>query len=209
MTMWFFTGVGANIMFTGIIQQLAQVISLDKKEEGRRLVLSHQFERLTLGESIAVNGVCLTVVEASDAFASFDISPESLLKTNLGKLQPSREVNLERAMLATDRFGGHMVTGHVSQCLPIQSKKKHGDYTEFVIGGLTPETISFVVPKGCIALDGISLTVNDVFLDSFSVMIIPHTLNHTTLKMKRDNETLNVEYDYFARIIIEHMKKTR
>jgi riboflavin synthase len=152
-----------------------------------------------LGDSIAHNGCCLTVAAIDRTRLSYDLLEETLRATNLGDLQPGRLVNLERSLAVGDRIGGHFVTGHVDGCALITQWEKEpgGDYTlevEVPEGG-----DRYVVPKGCIALDGISLTVGKVQDRKFNVWIIPHTREVTALKERQVGDRLNIEFDMLAK----------
>lgn len=187
-------------MFTGIIEQTGVVEST-----GTRLLLKAQFGALVLGESIAVDGVCLTLVEAQAGKIAFDISPETLDITTLGKLQAGDTVHLERALRAEDRLGGHYVTGHVDTKAHINKLIEKDGCMEVTIGGFTPEDMRYFCPKGSAAVNGVSLTINAVTTDTFTVMLIPHTLEKTTFSSLKLNQLVNIEYDYIARIVVHQL----
>lgn len=193
-------------MFTGIIECQGQVISNHQNEIANRLVISSSIQDPQIGESIAVNGVCLTLVTAEDGNLHFDVSPETLRLTTLGLLSLNHQVNLERAMSAAHRFGGHYVSGHVDGKAKVKSVKPVGDYIELVVHGFSVEEMLYLIPKGSIAIEGVSLTINSVQDDSISLMLIPHTLLHTTLHLLKIGQEVNIEFDYLTRIIAHQLK---
>jgi riboflavin synthase len=193
-------------MFTGIIECQGQVISNHPNDIANRLVISSPIKDPQIGESIAVNGVCLTLVTAEDGNLHFDVSPETLRLTTLGLLSSNHQVNLERAMSATHRFGGHYVSGHVDGKAKVKSLKPLGEYIELVIHGFSAEEMLYLIPKGSVAIEGVSLTINSVQDDSISLMLIPHTLLHTTLHLLKIGQEVNIEFDYLTRIIAHQLK---
>ncbi len=185
-------------MFTGIIEEIGkiQVITSNKITVECVTVI----EDTKLGDSIAVNGVCLTVVELLPKGFIADISPETLRVTSLCKLSSGDIVNLERAMKADGRFGGHMVSGHIDglgKCLEI---KKNNDFYDLKIE-LLPEQSKYVVKKGSIAIDGISLTIAGVNGNIINVAVIPHTYNKTSLQNLKNGDYVNIEVDMTAKYI--------
>jgi riboflavin synthase len=193
-------------MFTGLIEALGTVQSLTQAGAGRQLVVSAPTiaGQLALGESVAVNGVCLTVVETDRDRWRFEVGPETLLRTNLGSLRVQDRVNLERALRMGDRLGGHLVQGHVDGVGRITRKQQDG---EWVMMAFTcpSELAAPMIPKGSIAVDGISLTLVDVARDSFSVMLIPHTLGTTTLGFKQPGDMVNLEVDQIAKYVKKYL----
>ncbi|MEN8262322.1 MAG: riboflavin synthase [Nitrospirota bacterium] len=187
-------------MFTGLVETLGMITSLKNTGNGIRLSLkpSTVFE-LNMGDSVAVNGVCLTVTKHNED-ASFDVSPETMKSTNLGELKVSDRVNLERALRLSDRLGGHIVTGHVDGNGTITIKKTIGEYT-FYSFDTSPEILKYIVKKGSIAVDGISLTVTELDSRSFSVAIIPHTLTATNLGGKGVGDKVNLEVDIMGKYV--------
>jgi riboflavin synthase len=194
-------------MFTGLIEAQGIVISNTEYDVANRLLIRAHFDQLQAGESIAVNGVCLTLLPDFSEGLTFDVSPETLKLTNLGQLKSDDEVNLERAMLATTRFGGHYVNGHVDTTASLQSVKPIGDYVEMIISGFAACDTIYLLPKGSVTLDGVSLTINTSSDDCISVLLVPHTLAHTTLGHRRVGDRLNVEFDYLTRIVAHQMGK--
>lgn len=193
-------------MFTGIISELGNVVSLNLKPSGATLTITARelSKNAEIGDSIAINGVCLTIVRHNRDSLSFDLSGETLNSTNLGKLKSGDRINLEPSLRADGKLGGHFVTGHVDAVGKIRSKDLIGDSFRLAIEA-APEIIGPLVEKGSIAVDGISLTVVDVLKDSFTVVIIPHTASVTTLGFKNTDDTVNLEGDiigkYVARLL--------
>jgi riboflavin synthase len=195
-------------MFTGLIQQKGRIVSMYKTSEKGRIEVATEFDLLSRGESIAVDGVCLTVVEFRKGNFIADISKETLLQTTLGMLQPGDEVNLERALKFNQRFGGHFVTGHIDGIGIIKHKKESISGVELDIQ--VPEKLkNMIVPKGSIAIDGISLTINQVQDERCTIMLVPYTIALTTLAKKSKGSFVNIEVDIIAKYIkqiLEHKK---
>ncbi len=194
-------------MFTGLIEGSGVVIANRHSELASRLIISAQFEQLQAGESIAINGVCLTLLPDAEQQLVFDISPETRQLTTLGELRAGERVNIERAMLATMRFGGHYVSGHVDTTARVQSVKFIDEYIEMTIGGFAVPADNYLLPKGSITLDGVSLTINDVVEGCINVMLVPHTLNVTTLGQLQVGQRLNIEFDYLTRIVAHQLAR--
>lgn len=195
-------------MFTGIIEELGTIRGVSLTKDGGEL----QIDATTvlggtkLGDSIAVNGTCLTVTKLEkDGFTAF-VMAESLRRTNLGSLKRGSVVHLERAMAADGRFGGHMVTGHIDGQGTFLSQKPEGQAVVLTIGA-DPEILSGIVEKGSIAIDGTSLTVMDVSKDSFRVGIIPHTGGHTALLDRPKGYACNLETDVIGKYIQKFLAK--
>ena len=189
-------------MFTGIIQGRGTIF--EKKPAGVGLIfgIESDFELIdpAEGESIAVNGVCLTAKEVGGRRFLVDVSPESLDRTNLGKVTVGSIVNLERALRLSDRLGGHMVSGHVDAVAEIVSRKPLGDFVIFTFK--VPEGLGrYIIEKGSITIDGISLTVNQIDAQTFSVSIIPHTLEITTLGKMGQGDMVNLEVDLIGKYV--------
>ncbi len=189
-------------MFTGLIQTIGTVQSLKRQGDAAQLqiVSSLVSEDLQLGESIAVNGACLTVTSWDSASFIVDVSPETLQRTTLGSLSANKSVNLERALRLSDRLGGHMVSGHIDCIATI--KRRYQDNNSVRIEFAVPsDVMRYLVAKGSVAVDGISLTVNEVSADTFSVAVIPHSLALTTLKDCRERTLVNIETDLIGRYV--------
>jgi riboflavin synthase len=189
-------------MFTGLVEALGTVRDLAFDGAGCRLALhAPTFSgELTIGESVAVNGACLTVVERSPELCSFQVGPETLRRTNLGALQLGERVNLERALRLGDRLGGHLVQGHIDGVGQVASRAQQGEWVTMWFG-CQAELAAQMVTKGSVAVDGVSLTVVDVKEAAFSVMLIPHTLEHTTLGFKGPGAPVNLETDLLAKYV--------
>lgn len=187
-------------MFTGLVETTGTVASVVNTGNGIRLSVSpaSTFD-LQLGDSISVNGVCLTVTK-KDAGISFDVSPETLKSTTFGTLKVGDRVNLECALRLSDRLGGHIVTGHIDGTGVIKDKRTSGEYTFYTFD--TPsEILKYIVKKGSITVDGISLTVVDLDARSFQVAIIPHTLTATNLGEKGVGDRVNLEADIIGKYV--------
>lgn len=185
-------------MFTGIIEELGKVQSL---QDGRLIVgISPELACLTLGESIAVNGSCLTVVESDPHSFGTDISPETFRRTNLVGLETGALVNLERSVTVGGRLGGHIVQGHVDATGILRSCEPEGD--SIVISFDVPEDLmAYVVEKGFIAVDGASLTITQKHTSSFAISVIPYTLEHTVMQWRQIGDRVNLEMDIVAKYV--------
>ncbi|MBL8799707.1 MAG: riboflavin synthase [Planctomycetia bacterium] len=189
-------------MFTGLVETLAVVRRLDADADGRLLVIAEPrlAPELQIGESVAVNGACLTVVRRDAETFDFQAGPETLRRTNLGELAAGDRVNLERALRVSDRLGGHFVQGHIDGVGRIAERQRQGDW-ETIWFSCASELTRCLVPKGSVAVDGVSLTVVDVTTDRFSVMLIPHTQAVTTLGFKPVGAAVNLETDILAKYV--------
>ena len=200
-------------MFTGLVTSCGVLLSQTAKASGMRLAFEAEYNGLVLGESIAVNGVCLTLIQDptqdSAAHLIFDISPETQKLTNLGLLAVGDKVHLERALCASDRLGGHYVNGHVDTTAKISHITPEGGCLEMVISGFKPEEMRYLCLKGSVALDGVSLTINQTNTNSITVMLIPHTLSKTTLSTWTVGQCINVEFDYIARVLVHQLGSLR
>ena len=193
-------------MFSGIVQCRGYVDSVSSTGDGgRRLTVRCGFFKDTespvrIGDSISVSGVCLTVTALDGDGASFDLGSETLRRTTLGSWNIGREVNLERSLRVGDRLDGHIVQGHVDAVSEVLERDEEGN-TSRVLLTLPPVVKPFIVPKGAVTLDGVSLTVGEVIDETFSVYIIPHTADVTTLKVVQPGTLVNVEADCMARYL--------
>lgn len=188
-------------MFTGLIREIGEVESFN----GNLLEIKANY-KTNIGDSIAVNGACLTVIEVFKNSFIVELSPESsdvLAMENYKGL-----VHIEPAMMMGDKFEGHIVQGHIDSIGVIKSINNNGNSIDFIIS-LPLQYIKYVIPKGSIAIDGVSLTVNDVFTDSFRLTIIPHTIKNTIFKRYKIGTTLNIETDMFARYIYNMFNQTK
>lgn len=184
-------------MFTGIVREVGEVDSFD----GSRLVLAapETASAATVGDSVAVSGVCLTVVSREAGGLAFDVVPETLARTALARLEPGGSVNVEPSLRVGDQLGGHVVQGHVDAVGRVRSVSAEGDGRRVWID--SPETVRYCVEKGSIAVDGVSLTVAALDGDGFEVALIPHTLAATTLGRLEAGDEVNLEADALARIV--------
>ena len=194
-------------MFTGIIEEMGTVRRLNQSPNRCELELSASkvLEDTQIGDSIAVNGVCLTVIRLGEEHFTADVMPETLRRSNLGQLKPGSKVNLERAMAANGRFGGHIVAGHIDGTGKILAMQPEGNAVLVTISA-TPELLRYVVEKGSIAIDGISLTVAKVSHTDFTVSLIPHTGEETTLLKHRAGEIVNLETDIIGKYVEKLMQ---
>jgi riboflavin synthase len=195
-------------LFTGLVVELGEILSLQKRGSGARLFLdaSALSQEAKLGDSIAINGTCLTIVEIKGTALSFDVSDETLKSTNLGELKVRDRVNLEPALRLSDRLGGHFVTGHIDGVGRMRSKSLEGEVYKIVIE-TEPWIAEYLVEKGSVAVDGISLTVVDLLRDGFSLVVIPHTAKLTTLGLKGAGDKVNVEVDILGKYVSKYLKK--
>jgi riboflavin synthase len=196
-------------MFTGIIEGLGTIAGVHASGKGRRLTISSDFDLLQtrIGDSIAVNGACLTAVELGTRRFAADVSPETLSRTTFGKAAVGERVNLERALRLSDRIDGHLVSGHIDGMGIIDRKEPAGNAVIVTIS--VPETLlRYVIQKGSIAVDGISLTINQCGAGFFEVSIIPHTAGLTTIGFKPTGASVNIETDmigkYVERFLMPH-----
>ena len=190
-------------MFTGIVEETGILRSLRPAPGGGGILTARcraVLDASRIGDSIAVNGVCLTVSFLAEDGFSADVMPETLRRSNLGLLSPGARLNLERAMPADGRFGGHLVTGHIDGRGSIRSVSREGNAVWYTIG-CCPEILRLIVPKGSVAVDGISLTVAKVEEEGFQVSVIPHTGEETTLLEKVPGDPVNLENDVIGKYV--------
>lgn len=189
-------------MFTGIVEEMGAITSLEKTLAGTRMTVlaATVMSDLKIGDSVSVNGTCLTVVSKGERDFTVEVSPETLSVTTLGHLTPGAPVNLERAMKLNERIGGHLVAGHVDGVGTIRSRHQEGNAIFFTVEA-PQEILRYCVAKGSITVDGISLTINDLSERGFSVAIIPHTAKVTTLGLKQINDTVNLESDLIGKYV--------
>ena len=189
-------------MFTGLIEEIGKVQSIVKSTKSARIIIkaSKVLEGVKLGDSISTNGVCLTVSDFSDHYFSIDVMAETMRRSNLQRLTSGDEVNLERALRVGDRLGGHIVSGHIDGTGTVVNLENE-DNAVWVSIATEKEILKFIVQKGSIAIDGISLTVAYVDDSMFKVSIIPHTKEVTTLLRKKVGEVVNLECDMLGKYI--------
>ena len=189
-------------MFTGIIEEIGRIDIIKETKVGKQCCIFAEevIKDLKIGDSIAVNGVCLTVIRKMKNIFTLDMVNETLEKTNLGDLLEGDCVNLERSMKVSDRFGGHILQGHVETVGVILDKQKQEEDAILWVG-LDPEWMRYCIPKGSIALDGISLTIAKIDANIIEIALIPYTLNNTTLGLKSKSDTINIETDIIGKYV--------
>ena len=197
-------------MFTGIIEDIGIIANINKMSGRWEISLKTALQPATIkeGDSISVDGVCLTATKLSGNIFSVDVSLETLRLTTLKDKKTGQKVNLERAMSADGRFGGHLVTGHIDGIGTIANKRKEGDSVRLVIE-VPPSLSRYIVGKGSIAIDGISLTVNEQRDNIFTVNIIPYTVSRTTIGEKNLRDTINIETDIIGKYVESFLKKDK
>ncbi|MCF6093481.1 riboflavin synthase [Microaerobacter geothermalis] len=194
-------------MFTGIIEEVGLVKGIQKKGKTIQLAIEAKkiMEGLKLGDSISVNGTCLTVTHFGYGTCLFDVMPETVDKTNLNQLTIGSPVNLERAMLFDGRFGGHFVSGHVDGMGTIQQITPYENAVLFTIK-VSEELLKYMIPKGSVAVDGISLTIVQLLKEAFTISIIPHTLKETTLGKRKIGDVVNIECDLLGKYLYHFLQ---
>jgi riboflavin synthase len=194
-------------MFTGLIEATGSVLNLESRGEQARLTITNPFVgEITLGESIAVNGCCLTVSACDKSTTSFDVLNQTLKVTSLGALETDKLVNLERALPLNGRLGGHFVQGHVDDTGEILELSKYGQDHRYEVS-LSPDIHRYSIPKGSLAVDGISLTIAELTKDSAVFWITPHTIQATNLHSARTGQRVNLEADLLAKHVESLMAK--
>ena len=192
-------------MFSGIIEKTCNVKKLDLSSNPIRLYIDYNKHQLSLGDSVAVNGTCLTVSSIENHIVMFELSSETIEKTNLGLLTNKSMVNIELPLTLNKLISGHLVSGHIDTVVEIVSIKTDGDCLNIVIQ-MTEAMRPFIVQKGSITVDGVSLTVNNITDSTIDLMIIPHTFKNTTMKYYKEGQTVNIELDYIAKYIVNMSK---
>jgi riboflavin synthase len=187
-------------MFTGIIDHCGTIIQIDPQ----RIQIECAFQQLELGESIAIDGICLTIDGIQGSLFSSDISPETMAVTTARQFKPLQKVNLERALQPSSRLGGHFVLGHVDQVAHLVLIRPEGEFIEMQFSGLDKK---YLISKGSIAINGVSLTINALTENGFSVMLIPHTLERTNLSVLHINDVVNIEFDMMAKMVVEQCQR--
>lgn len=197
-------------MFTGIVEEMGIIRDIKNRGESYRISIqcSNIIEGLNIGHSICVSGICLTVNNFDSGSFSADVMPETLRNTNLADLRIGDRVNLERAMGARGRFGGHIVSGHIDGVGTIKSILREKNAVWFTINA-DHEILRYVIPKGSIAIDGISLTVQSVDMHNFKISIIPHSLAITILQFKREGDRVNIECDMIGKYIFKFVRELK
>ena len=188
-------------MFSGIIEKTCNVKKLDLSSNPIRLYIDYNKHQLSLGDSVAVNGTCLTVSSIENHIVMFELSSETIEKTNLGLLTNKSMVNIELPLTLNKLISGHLVSGHIDTVVEIVSIKTDGECLNIVIQ-MTEAMRPFIVQKGSITVDGVSLTVNKITDSTIDLMIIPHTFKNTTMKYYKEGQSVNIELDYIAKYIV-------
>ncbi len=196
-------------MYTGIVDHLGILTAITAIENGLKFTVTTNFNDFQMGESIAINGVCVTVTRFGEHDFDCELSPETLKLTNLGTLTQGAKVNLERSLKLSDRLGGHFVMGHVDTTLKVKQIEPAADFTCMSFSGITAENRAFFVKKGSVCINGVSLTINEIFPDGFSVMLIPHTKAQTNLQFLNIGDFVNIEYDTIARVVVHQLQLTQ
>ena len=194
-------------MFTGIIEGLGTIKDIRPSGKGRRIGVTTDFllEKTKIGDSIAVNGACLTAVSISGSHFEADLSPETLSISTMGNIQAGQRVNIERALCLSDRLDGHIVSGHIDGIGRIVSREQDSNAIRITIS--VPETLSrYMIRKGSVAVDGVSLTINKCDHQGFEVSIIPHTAKLTTVGFKKTGEMVNIETDVIGKYVERFVK---
>lgn len=189
-------------MFTGLIETVGRVTASEKHGAAAVLTVASSLPMsgIAVGDSVAVNGACLTVTATSETALSFDVSPETLTSTTIGNLRSGQSVNLERALRLGDRMGGHIVTGHID-CIGRVSRMSETSGNRVLEFSLLPDYARYLIHKGSVAINGVSLTVNKVTIDGFSVNIIPLTQTTTTLERLKAGDDVNIETDIIGKYV--------
>lgn len=194
-------------MFTGIVDHCGQIDQIQQHEQHISMSINCQFTDLAMGESIAVDGACLTVKTLSPTHFTVDVSPETLRLTTAGNYRPGSKINLERSLRLMDRLGGHFVTGHVDGLCQVKSILPQDQFVEIAFTNVADVHRPYLAKKGSVAVNGVSLTINEVTDSGFTVMLIPHTLEITNLSQLKVNDPVNVEYDYLAKLVINQLNR--
>jgi riboflavin synthase len=194
-------------MFTGIVEEIGLIAEVTDRAATRRLVVraTIALEGGEIGASVAVSGACLTIVERGDAWLAFDVGPETLARTTLGRLQPGDRVNLERPLRLGAALGGHLVLGHVDGVATVEAVTRVESTARVRIALPGPELEPLLVPKGSVAVDGVSLTIASLAQGAFEMMLIPHTLEVTTLGALRVGQPVNVEADVIGKYVVRSL----
>jgi len=194
-------------MFTGIVDHCGSIGEIVKTPSSIRLGIQCHFKDLSEGESVCVDGACLTVLRPSIDFFECDVSSETIHLTVVAGYRQGSVVNLERALRPLDRMGGHFVTGHIDQTCRLERRIEERAFSRLFFSGILPSSMRYLLKKGSVAVNGVSLTVNEVASKGFEVMLIPHTLEKTNLRTLREDELVNVEFDSMAKLLVGEMER--
>lgn len=204
---WVILNLVSEAMFTGIVDHCGEIRERQATGTGLRLHVACGFKDLVLGESVSVDGACLTVTSITSEGFWCDLSEETLRLTRAGSYLAGQRVNLERALRMGDRLGGHIVTGHVDRTVKVLSRRDADGFVEFRFGLFADSERGFLVPKGSVALNGVSLTLNEVTGAEIAVMLIPHTLEITNLSKLEAGHAVNVEFDWMTKLILNDVRR--
>lgn len=193
-------------MFSGLVDHVGTIEKMEKPGPHAVLWVRTRFPNVQLGESISVDGTCLTVAAFEEGLVRFDVSFETMDCTAFSDLVQGSEVNLERSLRVGDTLGGHWVTGHIDQSAKVLTKRPAGEYLCMAIQGVFPKNMPYLVPKGSVTVHGVSLTVNAVFSEGFEVLLVPHTLEKTNLTKLHPGERVNLEFDYVAKLVLRQVE---
>lgn len=194
-------------MFTGLVDHCDEVLDCVPAKGGLQLAIRTQFADLALGESIAVDGICLTVSALGAHQFHCELSPETLRLTTASQWQNGTRLNLERALRPMDRLGGHFVTGHIDQVAQLAHREAQADFVMLRFTDIAPAAQPLLVTKGSVAVNGVSLTINAVNAHGFDVMLIPHTLQHTNLAQLMPGRRVNLEFDLLAKLVANQLQQ--
>lgn len=193
-------------MFSGIVDHCGTIVKIEQRNRALHTLIQTQFNNIEEGESIAVDGICLTAINPNKNQFYCDISPETLALTTAQNFFANRKVNLERALCYGDRVGGHLVSGHIDQLAFVKSIQPQNEFVTMTFSDIKPNFINFLIKKGSIAINGASLTINNVFTDGFDVMLIPHTLERTNLGELSSGDAVNIEFDQLVKTTINYLQ---
>jgi len=196
-------------MYTGIVAGTAPIVEIEEGEVIRSLVINLDgfLDNLKIGASVALDGVCMTVVSIDENYVKFDAIEETLTRTTLGDLEIGSMVNIERSLKMGDELGGHLISGHILRTAKILSREKRGEGVDFLIEN-PPETRPYILQKGFIAIDGMSLTIGEITDNNFSLHIIPETLRVTTISEKKVGDKVNIEIDSRTQALVDTIRKS-
>ncbi len=195
-------------MFAGLIQSIGRVRSLSRKSDGYLLLVEDDYiySNVKEGDSVSVDGACLTVRSIENDIVGFDVSVETFRRTIIGEYKSRRSVNMELALMSGSRIGGHIITGHIDTKGNVLEYSKRGDYIYFCVG-FDRSFSSLVVEKGSIAINGVSLTINEVQDGEISVLLIPHTIQNTNLELLNAGDRVNIEFDLLGKYVVRYLLK--
>lgn len=192
-------------MFTGVIQQTGVLRHMEQDNSGCSFVIDCDYEQILAGESISVNGICLTAEADDSRQFKVHVSPETQALTTVAQWQEGQCLNLEKALTLNQSIGGHWVLGHVDTTARVSAVYEHDEYREIILSEFIKPAVKYLIPKGSLAVDGISLTLNEVNKEGVKLMIVPYTLTHTNLFQLHPGSRVNIEFDYLARIIAHQL----